>query len=221
MVKDAIKKAIVSVGFGDIRFVNNLHRLIRIVTPNEVIVHWDGICPPALVPVSPYSFKVDAIELVHSMGAEIILWCDSSIVPIKPLDELWDLIESQGYWFSKNYGYTNGEWCCDAALPILGTTREESFKVPQIIATSFGLNLRQPIAQEWFSRWRDLAFRGAFNGPHDGGSTDPRVVGHRHDQTAGAHICHQLGMTLTTPPDWIAEGGQPINDNTLMVIERF
>jgi hypothetical protein len=188
----------------------------------ETLRWWDDEWPIG-TDSHPYGFKIYALEAALRQGFDTLLWCDSSIVPIAPLTSLWNLIESQGYWFSRNYhGATNGEWCCDSALPILEVSREESFKIPHVVATAFGLDLRCPLAQEWLSEWKRLMLVGAFDGPHCGGSSDPRVKGHRHDQAAASVLCWRMGMKLTTPPEWFvdADQGGEATEETVLVAHR-
>lgn len=186
---------------------------------------WTDMLPPGSPKHedNPYSFKVVAIEDAVLHGATSILWCDSSVVVLKPLGSLWGLIESQGYWFSRNYGYTQGQFCNDEALAIMGVTREEAFKIPHVVASCFGLDMRKPIAQEFLKRWKAMAEAGAFKGDRgdlSGTGDTNRFIGHRNDQSCAAHVIHELGMTLTDPPDWFAEQGAPRNENTILTLER-
>jgi hypothetical protein len=167
----------------------------------------------------PYAFKSHALEAARKQGADLVLWADACILPIRSMEPLWALIEKQGYWFSRN-GFPNGQWCSDAALPLLGITREESFQQEHVVATTFGLNLRSDIGATFASEYLRLAQNGSLRGPwtnnnHEA-STDPRVTGHRHDQTAASVIAHRLGMVLTNPPEWFAYRGGEIETTVLV-----
>jgi hypothetical protein len=169
----------------------------------------------------PYAFKAHALEAARLKGADLVLWADACILPIRPMDSLWDLIERRGYWFSRN-GFRNGEWCCDAALPLLGITREEAFQQEHVVATTFGLNLRSEIGATFAGEYLRLAQNGAFRGPwvNNAGeaSADPRVRGHRHDQSAASVIAHRLGMELTNPPEWFSyRGGE--DERTILMAD--
>jgi hypothetical protein len=199
----------------------------------ETFIAWGAELPPG----SPshqekqFAFKFHAIREALRMGYSTILWADSSIIPLRPLTPLWELIEAEGYWFSMNlpWGKTNippwstGAWTCDAALEPLGITREESFQIPHVIGTAFGLNLRFPIAQQFLKSYGELAEGTAFCGPtvnnHGEASADRRVLGHRHDQTAASVLAYRLGMKLTTPPTWIVDG-IPATQETILEIRR-
>jgi hypothetical protein len=197
----------------------------------ETVVTWRGEWPPG----SPshdqmhYAFKPFALRAAAERN-QVLLWADTSIVPIRPLAPLWDLIEAQGYWFSENLphgsagrAWSCGEWTSDEALAQLGITREESFTFAHIIGTAFGLDLRHDIARQFLSEYLRLARGTAFNGAWSNAdgklSSDPRVIGHRHDQTAASVIVWRLGMKLTTPPAWIVDG-IPATDATVLEIKR-
>ena len=213
---------IVSVATGEHQIRNQL-RLWRSVK-GENHLFWDQL--PLGSPKhseEPYAFKIVAIERAMRKGATSILWCDSSIVALKPLDTLWELIESQGYWFSKNYDYTQGQFCNDEALKIMGREREEAFKIPHVVAGCFGLDIRRWMSLDFLRRWKDLLLKGAFRGDRGDLSGDAdmtKFVGHRNDQSCASEVCYALGMELTEPPAWFAEQGRPITEETIFTVER-
>jgi hypothetical protein len=225
-------RAVVNVSFGE-RFLLNGSRLERALTAQgENLIRWHGL--PFGSPTheeTPFAFKAFALHSALEQGATVLLWADSSIVPLQSLDPLWALIEQQGYWFSENFPHgrrfgpwTNGQWTSDAALVPLGITRAESFTFPHVIATAFGLDTRQAIAQQFLAEYLRLATEGtAFQGGlsnHDlSMSKDRRVLGHRHDQTAASVIAWRLGMLLTKPPAWIVDG-IPATADTILEIRR-
>ncbi len=191
---------------------------------------WPSGCPTH--DETPYAFKAFALKQA-SKTHRSLLWADASIIPLGPLDRLWDLIESQGYWFSENlphgeYGrpWTCGQWTADSALEPLGITREQSFTFPHIIGTAFGLDLRYGIARDFLSEYYRLAregtaFRGVWSNHDRGLSRDRRVLGHRHDQTAASVLAWRLGMKLTTPPTWIVDGIPPTEETVLEIKRRL
>ncbi len=67
-----------------------------------------------------YAFKafalLEAAEWAKARTgvAPSLLWCDASIIPARPLDELWERIERDGYWICKT-GYNNYQWTADSA----------------------------------------------------------------------------------------------------------
>ena len=158
------------------------------------------------------------------MGATSVLWLDSSTVILRPLDDLWRLIENQGYWFSRNYDWNNGQFCSWEALDIMGVSREQAFKIPQVTAACFGLNLKDRIALDFLTDWHTLMRLGAFKGDRGnltGHVADPaQYQGHRNDQSCASHVVHSLSMSLTDPPEWWAEQGYPQSDQTVLTLVR-
>jgi hypothetical protein len=227
-------RAVVNVSFGQPRYMSNHARLqSTLVTFGETLLSWCNTLPPQSPSHAdtPFAFKAYALKQAAEQGFEVLLWADSSIVPLRPLNLLWKLIETQGYWFSENlpHGeesgtFSNGQWTSDAALVPLHLTREESFTFPHVIATAFGLDLRHDIAWRFFAEYIRLAeqgtaFRGAGSNHDLSLSQDARVLGHRHDQTAASVLAWKLAMKLTTPPMWIVDGIPP-TDDTILEIRR-
>ena len=209
-----MSRAIVNVSNG--YYVIGQHRLIRAaakMSPGVPVVRWADRLPAG----SPthqectYAFKGYAIEKALSMGHDVLLWCDASILPIRSMEPLWRLIESRGYWISNN-GYMNDEWTALDRLPLLGVTAEENRRIKHVATTAFGFNVRHKIGADFAAEFIRLAKNGSFHGPWKGA----RGVQHRHDQTAASVIAHKLGMELTDPPKWFAYKGGETHDTVLM-----
>jgi len=172
----------------------------------------DG-CPPHLD--VPFAFKPYAFREALSCGKELVLWLDSACVVVRKLDSLFKAIAEQGYVLFGNQNYTVGEWASDAALKRFDLSRERAMSIREVNAAAVGLNMGNPTALEFLAQWYEaaregLAFRGvpeALGGPEDYAavkgnrgnkvSADPRVRGHRHDQTVAGLLAHRLGMKLT------------------------
>ena len=150
---------------------------------------------------TPYASKVYVMQAAVKAGFTSILWADTSIVACQSLFPIWELVERVGYWFRNAPQPNVGPWICDAALPLLGITREQAFKIPKIATHSLGLDLEKSIAQEFLSQWMAAANNGSFRGPRDNtngaASSDPRVMGHRQDLSAASVIANRLGMAST------------------------
>jgi hypothetical protein len=174
----------------------------------------------------PYAFKACALEEV-SGAFDTLLWCDASIVlGARPLTDLFELIEQQGYWFANN-GWTNYEWTADSAYPDLfpghdiDNAREANRKIPHVVATAFGLSMRHPTGRVFLAEYYRLATKtNAFCGPWKNEAATPcgpaDVRGHRHDQTAASVIASRLKMELTTCPEWFAYAGNE-TDKTCLI----
>lgn len=146
----------------------------------------------------PYAFKAYALKKAFDKGYDIVLWVDASITLLQPFSKVLDHIVKHKYMLLLN-GWTSGEWCSDAALSPLGITREESFTYPHIMACVMGFDAHDKtnirFLNEYLARANDgITFKGAWKNDKQQVSKDPRVLGHRHDQTAASIIAWRLGM---------------------------
>lgn len=151
---------------------------------------------------APYAYKPFCLDELRRQGHGRVLWLDASIRIKKPLEPLFEIIEEDGYLIFEG-SHSVGEYCKDEALETLGITREASFEIPACRSCVLGLDLNDPISAEFLRRLKDKAVDGiTFPGPKWSGiqgwprtvSMDPRVKGHRHDQTAASVIALELGM---------------------------
>lgn len=237
-----LRRAIVSVGtdryeYGIDRLVDEVQRFCPDVQFNFWKQMPDGAPPQK---EKPYAFKAYALAEAAKVN-DLLLWCDASIHILGSLERLWKKIEDEGYWLALN-GWTNYEWTADSAyedlfpgVPI-EEARELSKLFPQVVATSFGLNLRHPKGLEFFMQYFWLAKTNAFCGPWANANCDPAkrfvyapdsryttapcgppdVLGHRHDQTAASVIAWRLQMKLTECPDILSY--PPAKENTLLLV---
>ena len=145
----------------------------------------------------PYAFKAFALTEQSKKGYDVLIWADSLITLVKPFSEVLARIEKNGYILPLN-GWTTGQWCSDATLPLLDITREESFNYQHLMACLMAFDCRVERNREFLKLYQARAEDGSFKGDwkNDRGqvSKDKRVLGHRHDQTAGSVIAIKLGM---------------------------
>lgn len=130
----------------------------------------------------PYAFKGFALKDAAT-HFDLLLWCDSCILPVKSLEPLWERIERDGYWMSRN-GFSNYEWTADSAYPDLfheeimnlaaedagkpsiETLRDLNRTIPHVVATAFGLNVKHPAGKAFLDEYYRLASETrAFCGP--------------------------------------------------------
>jgi hypothetical protein len=153
---------------------------------------------------TPYAFKAYALEKALDDGYERVIWADASITLNKPFSALSERLDKFGYVLCQN-GWNSGQWCSDAALEPLGITREESFGIPHIMACAMAFDLKHVECINWLSQYCHHAdidtFKGAWSNGNNEVSQDPRVLGHRHDQTVGSVVAWKLGMR-----DWLQKG---------------
>lgn len=147
--------------------------------------------------ISPYSFKVHAIEKVKDAGYHIVIWCDSIIWLAKPIDSLLPTLQRLGVYLAED-GWRSGQWANDTSLEYFHLTREEAMQIETIYACILMFDFRNPITHEFFRRWKDASYCGIFRGNWSNKekteSQDERCLGHRHDQTCADLIAHQLGI---------------------------
>lgn len=191
--------------------------------PEEVIeAGWD---------YTAYCWKPFALK--HALeSAEVAILLDAAFWPIRPIQPLVDHILKHGYYLCDN-GATVGEWSSDRCLGLMGLTRESALKMPECSSYCIGLHRRSWKALQFARRWCDAALvRGIFEGPHTAGnpedenvrnpgfvSSDPRVRGHRHDQSAAAIIAHRLDMReLVRRPRFTTYDGH--QDETTVMVNR-
>lgn len=180
----------------------------------------------------PYSFKPHALSHARDLGYDLALWLDASVMPIKPIDFYFDQIDREGHVIIENVSpapggrtWNTGEWCRDEALQTLGITREESFSIPHPSAGILGLNFNNDRANKFLNQWLSLSedgitFQGPWTNENSEASPDPRVLGHRHDQTAAGVIAHRLGMQMLPPTkSRVAYESQEIPPDTILLIK--
>jgi hypothetical protein len=172
---------------------------------------------------APWAFKVYGFAEARRRGYDLALWIDSNGIAIRPLDRLFRRIQRSGYYLWGRRSAAVGEWISDRVLSSFNLSRDEAMKIPEIAAFCVGLNFRSETANrfldEWLSRARDgFSFRGipkeyslSLTNSNAGGvvSTDPRVKGHRHDQTVASILAFKYRMKHSPDGcfDYVGEAG--------------
>jgi hypothetical protein len=133
---------------------------------------------------NPYAFKVYSIEKMRDEGYEQVLWLDSSIVFVKNVKPIFDWIGEKGFFFEEA-GHWAGSWCNDRTLEYFKITREDAMTMPMFSAGFLGLDFTNPIAIEFFERWKESMWDMQFIGEWSN---------HRHDMTCASIIANQMGM---------------------------
>lgn len=136
-----------------------------------------------------YGFKAASIKDAGK-SFEQVMWCDSSILPVRSLEPIWAYAEKHGAWIANN-GYTNYEWTADSAYPDLFAKELENYKslpnwkasaiemggfigamqmvnkaIPHVVATAFALDLRHSAGKVIFDEYCRLGLETrAFCGP--------------------------------------------------------
>lgn len=151
-----------------------------------------------------YNIKAAAFDEALKQGYERILWLDSSVWAIKPVEPLFDYIDSHGWFFHSN-GFNMAQTANDNALEYFGLTRDQAEKIPDISSSMFGIHTGNPKGHHFLQRWLDTARLGMWetSREHNGGSKDPRFMFDRQDQSCASIILHQLGMDMTPKGQYV------------------
>jgi hypothetical protein len=184
---------------------------------------WTGSYPPGSPTHReiPYAFKPYAFKAARDRGYDVAFWLDASIWPIKSVDYYFDLIRQDGHVLLTNVhnAWTVGQWCSDAALKTLDICREDALQMLDLSTGVVGLDFRHPRSTQFFEQWLALAddgitFPGAWTNKNHEVSSDDRVLGHRHDQTAASVISKRLGMRWLVGPETglIYYDGRPLSE---------
>lgn len=138
----------------------------------------------------PYMFKPYAIQKAIDMGYEIVLWCDSPIIAVKPLHDYVRYVSENGYAFYNNIGHPLGRWCNDKALEYFNLTREQAMDIPMIMACCMGFRIDDDsyLHRCAFNYYFDLADK-LYPGSWDN---------HRHDQTVMSALIKMHGLKILT-----------------------
>lgn len=218
----ATRQCIISLATARSDYARGLARLKRslgrVGYRGEVLLWPSGSFPsgcPGHLEV-PFAFKPFCFAEAARRGAESVLWLDASAVAIRPLDPIFERLESRGYVIFANGSLILGEWASDVALEELGVSRDDAFEMREVRGNVLGLNLTDPTAAAFLRAWleaakAEVAFRGTResltswddfaavkSNRSQRVSAHPRVRGHRHDQTVAGVLAHRLGMRLTT-----------------------
>lgn len=194
---------------------------VPIGAPQSVIV--DGYDYTA------YCAKPSALLEARLRGADIAILVDCAFYAIRHIGPLVDHIARHGYYFCRN-GFKVGEWSSDLALQRLGVTRAVANEIEEISSYCVGLNFNHGRSLEVMRSWAAISADGitvpghhtapGFDGRNKGPvSTDPKVRGHRHDQTVLSVLAWKARMDqLSNRPLYTAYEGS--EDDTTVLVNR-
>lgn len=133
---------------------------------------------------SPYEFKIHSIEAVRKGASDpVILWCDASLFRVGDLSKIENIIKRDGY-FMEEAGHYVKDWCNDHARKYFDLKQHES-GFTMFSAGLLGLDFSNPVAQEFFLKWKASASAGCFIGDWKN---------HRHDMTCASIIAQRMGL---------------------------
>lgn len=169
---------------------------------------------------NPYAFKIYAFEQALKLGYKQILWVDSSLYPIRPLDEIQKYINDNG-WFMFRTGYNLAQSVSDRALEYAGVTRDEAEYITEYASGCVGLNFELREVRWLFDSWKMYMLDGQFKGSrlHDNQSQDPRFLFHRQDQSCLSLAMNTWHMEMPIDaPNFATYYGTPQTDQTIFMI---
>lgn len=150
----------------------------------------------------PYAFKVYAVEAVRDKGYEVVMWCDSILQPVRPLETIIPEIERVGVYLAED-GWKTGMYANDRCLDYFGVTRDQAMEISAVWACFMGFDFKNPVTHEFMRRWKKACHDGIFAGNtfnnNASESKDPRCRGHRHDQSCAELISYQMGIPRSLP----------------------
>lgn len=99
--------ALVSIAFGDQRYLDQLNRLLESIEayePDAAVFTWVNEMPPGAKAhtESYYGFKFHAINHVRSLGYTKIVWFDPAVYLVAPLTDYWDIVKQYGVVAAKD-----------------------------------------------------------------------------------------------------------------------
>lgn len=195
-------------------YPRGLRRLVEFVKNSDFKGHviyriggWPDIAGGSLVLAHvPYAFKVSFFKEVQSMGFKRAFWLDTSILPVVSLNQIFDMIQEDGYFAMGNTHYI-GPYCNSFVLDAFGITAEQADQIPSCSAGIFGVDFTTEIGKRIVEQYYQAAcHKVAFFSP-------------RSDQNALSIILHKNNLKLC-PIERLATNRQLINKNSLLLIER-
>lgn len=210
---------VVSLAIGRSSYMSCLERLqesLKRVGFRGGFLGWSNELPPGSPTQleAPMAFKTFCFREAHQRGYRYVLWLDAPMVALQKLDPIIEMVKTKGYiLFNDSYGQSMGRWCSDIALEHHNIDREQSLGIPEIPTSAIGFDLESRIGSEFLNRWQEICLDGVTCrgrrepylsfADHDAmgwnknqcASSDPRVGGHRFDQTAAGLVAHELQLT--------------------------
>jgi alpha(1,3/1,4) fucosyltransferase len=158
----------------------------------------------------PYAFKACFFKEAQRMGFKRVLWLDSSVVPVASLNEIFAMIEEQGYFVMGN-SHAIGPFMNPRSAAYFGLTLPQTYQIPSCSAGLFGADLTQPKSALLLDLW----YRAAFD--------NDAYFSERFDQNALSMLLYQFDMMNFTDISRMphSEIGQPIKSDSLFYLDRL
>jgi hypothetical protein len=146
---------------------------------------------------SPYEFKFHAIKKAKDLGYEIVVWVDSSMRLVKPIDSIIKKVKDIGIYIQQDRFFV-GQWANDETLNFFNVTRDDALKIPNAYACILIFDFTNIISITFLDEIFKCAsvglFRGQWNNKNKTESQDERCLGHRHDQSCIELIANKFNI---------------------------
>lgn len=212
------KPCIISAGIGG-WYAKGIDRLERSLIyhgyPGDMLF-WRDEYPPGCPPLNenPYAFKPFAFAEAFRLGYTIVLWLDASFWAIKNPMPIFDYILEHGLYFFKS-GYSLAQTAPDRLLNYNNCVREDLIDTPEFATGAVGMNIDNPNASDFYSRWMEMCKKGLFKGHRAHNKEDskhPLFLHARQDQSAASMVLHSMGITTCGElEDFVAYYETPYN----------
>lgn len=188
---------IISVAFGDERYIAQQQRLIEsinLVHPEAHQIHWTNSLPDGSTAFlnSLYGFKVHAVLHALNEGYERILFLDPACIVLQRMDYLFDLCDSCGVVAIKD---DNKLMASDTSLAHFGYRREDISNFHLVGGSMYAFKF--PLSMGVFRMWYDAERKGIFGSQYEAASE--KLQGHRYDETCMAFSLYKHGFTPVGP----------------------
>ena len=196
-------------------FPKVLRRLVEAVAKSDFKGHilyqvggWPNVEAGDLSLVDvPYAFKVCFFREAKRLGYQRALWLDTSILPVVSLNQIFSMIEEDGYFVMGN-NWMLQPFMNEKAANSFSITLKECEKIPSCSSGLFGVDFNHRahvIVDEWY-----------------GAALDPYAFfSARSDQNALSIILAKLGFQKMAPLTTLIEGVDPITEESLFTIDRL
>lgn len=134
---------------------------------------------------APFQFKPYAVQEAREKGYNKILWCDSTIRIVKPVEPLWEQCATHGILAWDNEGHPLKPWIAPHAAKAIKIDTEG---VKQIMACCIMFDFSHPITAVVFDEWIECSRNGSF--------LNKGFDNHRHDQACLSAILYKHGVPI-------------------------
>ena len=188
------------------RFQRRLLNSLRDTGYSGRIKSWTGRRPVNCPPHNevPYGFKLWALREAKQED-NLLLWLDSGLYAIKPIDPIIDCIKRDGYYLVRSEERLV-KWCDAGVLAHYGVGEDEAKQAYLPSGAIIGLDVSNPIGAMIFDTLWDACKRGFYKNTV---SVHSGAEGHRGDEAILGVIAQKHGLKLHTTGDHFGSDQEP------------